>query len=288
MVHRNRRRKAAHTAAMLALVATLAALPVHAQNLRELGVSDDEIRNQRRVTGNSITFCVNSGSLLAPFERELAAEIASALLLEYEIFEVVTEPPTAPYDFRLMLDDVSIFRLLARSCDAIMGYTLLTNYPDWIRPGPVYLTTEAVLVARSGEFGTFGELPPTSTIGTRTMSLSDNYLTAYLRTLPESRRPGRNTYLTNLQIMERLADRSVDAALVWAPALYAYEAAHDAAGAFEILPGVPFGAEPTQFVLAVRPQEQFIELSLSQAVQALTASGTIERLAIEHGLVPAP
>lgn len=262
--------------------------PAAAQSLRELGVSDDEIRNQRRATGNSITFCVNAGSLLAPFERDLAAEIAGVLLIDFDVFEVNTMPPTPPYDFRLYLDDVAIFRLLARSCDALMGYTLLSIYPDWLRPSPVYLTTPTVLAVRAGEYRALTDIPVAGGIGTRSGSLADNYLSAYLRTLPEDARWPRTFYSSNEQLIERLVDHTLDAILIWQPALLAYEAEAGNAGAFDVLPQIPFTIEPTQFVMALRPQEQFIELSLGQAIAELTADGTIERLAVEHGLVPLP
>lgn len=196
-------------------------------------------------------------------------------------------PPTPAYDFRLGLDDVTIFRLLANRCDAIMGYSLLSAFPNWITPSLPYLGTPTVLAVRSGEYAGLDDIPRARPIGTRSATLADNYLMAYMRTLPEASRWERVFYRDNGQLIERLLDRSVDAILIWEPAILAYEAAHPEAR-IDVITTIPFAIEPSQFVLALRPQEQFINLGLSDAIAALTADGTINRLAIAHGLLPAP
>lgn len=263
-------------------VTTLAA----AQDLRELGASDNEIRNQRRVTGNSLTFCVNAGSVMADFDRDLAAALAGALLLEHQIVELTTEPPVPPYDFQLPLDDLAIFRLLARSCDAIVGFSLLSNYPDWLTPSPPYLTTPTILAVRGGSYASLNDVPRSKLVGTRSSSLADNYFGMYLRALPEGQRWERVFYLGNQQLIERLVDQSVDAILVWEPAILTFKRDNPNIP-IDLIDNLPFPIEPSQFALALRPQERFINLALSDAIHALQADGTIDRLAEEHGLIPA-
>lgn len=259
-----------------------------AQSVYELGVSDDEIRNQRRVTGDTLVFCVNAGSILAPFERDLAAALSETLLLEHEIFEVNTIPPTPPYDFRLMADEVFVFRLLARSCDALMGFTLLSDYPDWLAMSPPYLRTQSVLAVRSGEFTSLQAVPPLGAIGTRSFSLADNQLSSYIRTLPRDAQWQRIFYWDNRQLIESLKNHTVDAILIWEPALFAYDADVPDGLSMDVVPDLPFPIEATEFVLALRPQEQFVNLSLAEALTMLQRDGTIDRLAIAHGIVPAP
>lgn len=142
--------------ALLALATALGPRPAFAQSadqqLEDLGASQDEIIRYRslRTTGDRITFCVNAESITADFDRDLARALTETLLLDYRVSEFTTVPPTPPYDYRLLVDDLVVFRLLLNRCDAILGFTLLTNYPLWMAPSPSYLSTRTVFAVRAG------------------------------------------------------------------------------------------------------------------------------------------
>lgn len=263
--------------------ACVLAAPAGAQPYPE-DVPDDLARPTRVIIGDEIVFCINSTSMLAPFERELVAEIADALLLRHRVVEIDPYIPTHPYDFRSTLQDGVVYLFLAHQCDAMMGLTAAAAYPDWLAPSPVYLTTSTVLVTRT-PIASMAELPADAKIGARILSLSAGALTTYLRTLP----PGGWSHLlypTNESVLDRLADGSVDAALVWGPAAPAYAADHPDAPRTYVLEELGFPIGPTQFVAGLRPQEQFFNLSLAQAIRSLVDQGIIENLARQHGLVP--
>ncbi|MCW5715045.1 MAG: transporter substrate-binding domain-containing protein [Bauldia sp.] len=246
-------------------------------------VPDDLARPTRVIVGNEIVFCVNRTSMLAEFERELVAEIAGALLLNFRIVEIDPYLPTHPYDFRSTLQDGVVYLFLAHQCDAMMGLTAASAYPDWLAPSPVYLTTNTVLATRT-PIASMAELPATARIGARILSLSAGALTTYLRTLPG----GGWThvlYPTNESVLDRLADASVDAALVWGPAVLAYATDHPDAPPTYVLEELGFPIGPTQFVAGLRPREQFFNASLAEAIQSLVDQGIIAELARDHGLL---
>ncbi len=269
-----------------ALVSIVASAPTFAQQ-EGLSVTTDELRSIRRAQGDTMAFCVNSTSMLAPFERQVASEIAAALFLNLELVEVEPYVHTQAYDFRLPLEETEIFRLLARRCDAILGFTLLAEWPEWMSPSPPYLTTHTVMAVREDGAATAAAIPGKTPVGTRMMSMADSYMFNYSRVLPEPERWTRMVYPNNQFLMQRLLDRSVDAVLIWEPAVLAYRVEHPEAAGVRIISNLPFSVAPTEFVLALRPQEDFVNAAITEAIATLRAEGTFDRLAAEHGLVSA-
>ncbi len=265
------------------LLGILASSPAMAQQ-EGLSITPDMLRNMRRASGDSITFCVNANAMMASFERAVAGEIASALLLNHDFFEVNLR--TQPYDFRLPLEETEIFILLARHCDAILGFTLLAEWPGWMTPSPPYVTTRTVLALRPGEFTSMPDIPGQSPIGTRMMSMADGFLYSYTQTLPESQRWKRMVYPNNTFLLERLVDGTVVASLIWEPAVLAYKREQAEAAGIVILRDLPFPIAPTEFVLALRPAEDFLNASIAEAITSLRADGVFDRLAVEHGVLP--
>lgn len=263
-------------------------LPASAQ-FADLDLPESMLRPTRTPPANSIAFCVNAASVMADFDRALAAELAGALLVEHEIVEV--EPgttPSEPYDFRLPLYESEIYLYLAHRCDAFLGFTQQAEYPPWLGATPAYLATPTVLVVRKGEYRDLGAVPPGGRIGTRLLSLSDGYLMSYVGTVPEAARWSRNLYRNHPLLIERVLDGTVEASLIWEPAARLYLADHpEAAARLELVGTAPLAIPPTEFVIAVRRANDFITLSLTQAIAELETEHTIERLALEFGLVAA-
>ncbi|MCW5715048.1 MAG: transporter substrate-binding domain-containing protein [Bauldia sp.] len=242
------------------------------------------LRITRRVTGDEIAFCINTTSMLADFERALAQELADTLLLRFEVVDVNPVTPTDKYDFRLPLIDGEIYLFLAHECDALMGLTEAADYPEWLHASPAYLATDTVFVTRS-QMTSMNELPRSASIGVRLFSLAGGALTNYLRVLPEASRWTQLLYPSHEFILDRLADGTIDAALIWRPALTAYLADHPDAPDVHVVPGLTFPVAQTRFVLGLRPREDFLNLSLAQAIESLREQGVLDRLAREYGLV---
>lgn len=249
------------------------------------GIPPEIARNMRRAGGDHIAFCVHAMSMLADFERDLAQELGDALLVSVEIVDVRAMMPTPPYDFRLPLIESEIFYYMAQYCDAFMGFTPLSDYPEWLMISPTYLTTHTVLAVRSGEHGSLADIPPSAAIGTRLLSLADSQLAGYIQTLPAAQQWGRTAYPNHEVLIERLMDGSAEAILIWEPALLRYLADHPEAEDVRIIRDLPFTIASNAFALALRSQEDFLNTLLADAIAGLEAAGTIDRLAAEHGLV---
>lgn len=279
-----RRLLAALLLAALAAASALAtmATPALAQ-INDLELTEDQIRNIRRV-GDKPVFCSNASSILSEFERDVAEAIAESLFLDHEFYAFETLPTTPPLDFRLALDQTQIFLILAQRCDALMGYTLLTNYRDWMVPSLPYLSTETVLAVRGDSpYQNMTDIAFGERIGTRMASLGDNFLTEFLSVQPENARWRRTNYPDHQLELDRLLDGSVEAALVWEPALARYSAAHPEAD-LRTIRQLAFPVARSEFVLALRAAEDFFNQQVNLAIRSLTNDGTLERLAKQHGL----
>ncbi len=247
-------------------------------------IPEDFFQNQRVPSSDSITFCVNPSSMLVDFDKDLAKELADRLLLHSEMFEIQLINPIIPYDFRLPLFEQEIFWYLLHRCDAFMGFTAASEYPEWLVPSPIYLSTETILAARSPEYRQMNDIPRGSNIGVRIQSLAAGYLGGYVRTLPEASRWEPVLYLNNGMVVDRLMDGAVEAILIWEPALAVYLADHPDAPEVHAIRELPFPMGRTEFVLAMRPQSDYLNLLLSQAIKAVTEDGTVESLKRAHGL----
>ena len=244
------------------------------------------LRPTRTTNGQNIAFCVNTTSILADFDRAIASEIASALLIEHEIVEVVADgTPPATYDFRLPLYESEIYLALAHRCDVLMGYTQLANYPDWLTLTPPYLTTHTVLAVRAGEGGGADPLAPGRAVGSRFLSMADSTMLRHLQVMPESEQWQRIIYPDHGILIERLLDGSVDSILVWEPAIRTYIEDHPEAEGIEIISDLPFDVPATEFGMVMLRSNDFLHSTMTEAVVELTADGTFDRVAASHGLV---
>lgn len=264
-------------------------VPVAVAQFEDADLPESMLRPTRNFSGQNIAFCINTASIMADFDRALAAELAGTLLVDHEIVEILADNiPGPPYDFRLPLQESEIYLSLAHRCDALMGFTHLSNYPDWLSGTPPYLTTHTVIGVRERTYSSFSEIGAGQPIGARIMSIADSYLSLHLQTMPEASRWNRVSHLNNVVLIERLLDGSLEAILIWEPAVRRYLADHPEAGEIEIIRDLPFTIAPTEFVVALRRANDFLNLSLTQAIADLEADGTVERLAVEHGLIAPP
>ncbi len=258
--------------------------PASAQFENFLDEIPQNLRQPTRIhTGNEVAFCVNDTSMMAPFERALAQKIGDALLLETSIVSVTPVIATDAYDFRLPLQDFEIYLYLAHHCDAFMGFTVGDDYPGWQSLSMVYLSTQTVLATRT-PYRSMAELPRSATIGGRLLSLAGGTLLSYLHTLPESSRWKQALFASHASVLGHLADGSVEAILIWEPAVARYRADHPDMPPVYVVRELAFPVPKTDFVLALWAQNDFLNQQLSQAVATLIADGTIDRLAHEHHL----
>jgi polar amino acid transport system substrate-binding protein len=271
-----------------AIVALLAALvccasgAASAQGM-EIPPRDTYQDRGRGGQGNKVALCVNGAAMMASFDAALARELASALLLTAEVIEVKTWRPTEPLDYRLPLMIEEIYIQFAEQCDGFMGFTLAQGYPEWMIVTRPYLVTRTVIATTAPNVRRLADIPPTRPLGTRILGGVDNQVTMYLQSLPEKSRWPRLAYYNNKILIDRLLDGTVAAAFVWEPALYRATGGKPQAAGLHIIPS-PFKPYETELGIAVRTQDSFLSATLGQAIDALRADGTIDRLLAEHGL----
>ncbi len=245
----------------------------------------DVYREKGRSRGNQIALCVNSAAMMASFEKALAEEISSRLLLTPKVIEVKTWHPTEPLDYRMPLTFEEIYIEFAERCDGFMGFTLAQGYPSWLIVTRPYLSTRFVLAATSPEFRKLSDIPVSRPIGTRMMGIVDNQLIFYLQSLPEKSRWQRLPYFNNKMLLDRLLDHTVAAAFVWEPALYRATGGDPEGKGIHVIPP-PFELSDTELGIGLRSNDAYLATTLGQAIDSLRADGTVDRLVVEHVLGP--
>lgn len=249
-------------------------------------VPRDLYTDQLRQNGNSITFCYNPDGMAGAFEKELAETIGAVLLVDVALYAINNpQVRTHPLDYRLPYIPEQIFVLLAENCDAMLGYVLSRNAPDWVLLSRPYLSTGNVLVTRNPELKALTDLPLDQTIGSRSLALSDNRLSSYLRALPADKRWVRQPFYDNQKVLDRLNDGRVGAAVIWEPALYfATEGDPEAAG-YHLLP-LPFPDRRTDIGIATRSNNTYLNGILGEAIAELIADGTLAEMVDRYHLGP--
>ncbi len=245
----------------------------------------DVYREKGRSRANQIALCVNSAAMMASFEKALAEEIASRLLLTPKVIEVKTWHPTEPLDYRMPLSFEEIYIEFAERCDGFMGFTLAQGYPSWLIVTRPYLSTRFVLAATSPEFRKLGDIPVSRPIGTRMMGIVDNQLIFYLQSLPEKSRWQRLPYFNNKMLLDRLLDHTVADAFVWEPALYRATGGDPEGKGIHVIPPT-FELSETELGIGLRSNDAYLAATLGQAIDSLRADGIVDRLVVEHVLGP--
>lgn len=265
--------------------AALSAAPVLAQSLQRVLPSDMYTENAR-TTGNTIRFCYSPLAVSAGFEKELISAIGDSLLIDSQLVEIPeTFIKVHPLEYRLALTSEQMFFLLGSECDAILGFLHSSTVPEWLSVTIPYLEDGTILFSKNPDHKRLSDLPFGSKIGGRAMSNSDMRLAAYLYALPKDRSWVRKTYHNYNRMMQYFYDDTLDAAMIWGPALYHISNGDPAAhGYYEM--SIPFPIDTTKIGMATRSNNTYLNQTLSTAIQNLTDDGTIAQLKLKQHLAP--
>jgi polar amino acid transport system substrate-binding protein len=246
------------------------------------------VEEGRRMQGDRVRFCVNADGLTVDFDRELATELAQAQLLDSEIYAASAFQYSLALDYRPNFTEDEIYMLLADYCEAFMGFTLSSEYADWLTVGRPYLITRSVAVVASDDYTSLNDVPAGEAVGARYLSAADIQLATLLRTLPAEERWRRVSYPNNELLLERLLDGTLTAVIIWEPALAAATAGDPEEYGIRIIPSGSLRPPEVQFVIALRARDTFLRSLLDEAVVALTEDGVVQRLLDEHGIPGRP
>lgn len=268
----------------LALVSSVVSAAALAQPLEI--VPRDLYTERMRQEGNKLVFCINPEGVLAQFERDLAETIGQSLLADIEFYEVGERDwPTRPlpYDYRIVLTEQQMYIMLMQECDGFMGFLLSASNPSWMTITAPYIRARTVLVTRAGTEG-LQQVPHGDAIGVRMMAAGDNRLIQYLAARPEDQRWRRTPYPDNALMLERLADGTIGAGMIWEYGLFGATEGDPAAAGYEYTYELPFPVDPIEVGIATRAEDTYLNGMLSDAIAALTADGTIDDLLRRNGL----
>jgi polar amino acid transport system substrate-binding protein len=236
-------------------------------------LAEDFLDRTRYLEGDTIRFCVYDRAITLELDRAVAAAIADALLVQVEIVEVSTAIGVDGIDFFPFSED-ELYIFLTNECQAFLGFTLAADvYPEWLTFSRPYASTAFVAVARADDAAPANAWGGGAIVGTTMLSEADVRLAAYLATLPEAERWRRFPYPHAPILLERLADETLDAALVWAPALAAF-----GDETFEVVPFGRFELPTRSLSIAMPSEDVFLRGAIDAAIGSLVEDGTLEAL----------
>jgi polar amino acid transport system substrate-binding protein len=263
-----------------------AAPPAFAQLMDDVTVPNEWLQNWRRTEGDQIAFCIAHGSETAAFEEAVSEHLAEALLLK-PVF--VESQSGFSIDGQGYLDAVLLS--LTNDCDVMMGMALVTSggYPDWLTVTRPYAGIPfLVATTREASYESLADVPPGRTIGTQIVSAGDTMLYAYVSQLPASEQWRRLPYGDNQRLVERLRDGTLDAIIIYEPALLAITGGDPDASGLHVIAADPLRDLEVPIGAVLLSRNTFLRGQLDSAITALVADGTIARLMEENGLGGTP
>lgn len=233
------------------------------------------LEQSRRIQGDKVTFCVLQDMVLTGLNEAIATEIGQILLLDTAIHRVEVPYHVQPLGYRSPLSQEQQFYLLNNECDAFMGYLYgVGTYPEWLITTAPYLDTGFVLVTTDSNMTSLEQVPYGSRVGTQLGSAPNSRFLNLVSNRPAGQSWRRIPYPDNEILLERVSDGTVDAALVWEPAVAAVadpdlHVSHD----LQPLPRVS-----ASFVITMMSGDAYLQSALDAAIAAMIADGSLQDL----------
>ncbi len=245
---------------------------------------DEWLDRTNRMQGDKISVCINTESLMAPFELDLWRAITGALLIELEVREIHGRRAQPILDYSLSLSETELYQVLFNGCQALGGFLFSTSqFPNWLTITRPYAIMGFVAATTSPTAATLGDFGSDARIGTKMGSSADLAFIDQAGSRPEQRRFRRVPYPNNQLLIDRLQEGELEAMIIWEPGLAQWSAANPGSD-IRIIPADPVRLPRQQFGIVLLQRESFLRSALDDAIVALTQDGTIDRLLAEHGL----
>lgn len=268
---------------LMLVTVSLAAPPLAHALAQNALVPQEFLTNKRLSTGDRVRYCLNMSSALVEFDRDVGREIAGALFLEPEFFEVRTPTDPYPLDYRMDVTEEDLFIFMNKRCDAFLGFAISPDdTPDWLQPTRPYHSTTFRIVTTRKDVRNLKDLPAASPVGTWMGSGPDSAFRVFVSSSSAVLR--RLPYPHNRFLIERLRDGTLQAAMIWEPALYVGGQGGPQKLGLAVINDFPFAVAGVDFGIAVRSNESYLRSQLDLAIESLTKDGTLERLRVRFGL----
>lgn len=262
--------------------------PAHAQAQAPV-VPRDLLENRRAVQGDTISFCVHPKTLAAEFNRAVATEIAKSLLSKATFHNITPSAVTQPLDYSYPISESELLVYLTDFCQVFTGFNLVTDAgPEWLSYSRPYVRTGFVLATLKPEYSRLEDIPAGGSIGARFLSAADLKFLSYLQTLPEDKRWRRVNLFNNKVLLEKLFDGTLDAAMIWEPALRQGLKGNPRSEAVRMISMGSFQPPTINLGMAVRSNDTYLRTLLDQAIESIIKDGTLERLLVEYEIPGTP
>lgn len=228
----------------------------------------------RRLTGDTIVFCVDPRDPAYDVDRAIAQSIAGALLLQPE-FHVVERTLTDDTIENLYID-------LVNECHVSLGFKQLSNaYASWLILTRAYYETSYVFAVSEPSWTSLTDIPRDRSIGGVPGTVGDvRFLTA-LRSMGDARRWPRYPKGSHELALEAVVENRLGAALVWAPSVWAMKRTSERFDDLRLLYDDRI-SEPIGVGAVLLDGNGFLRSRIDDAIAALAADGTIAEILDSH------
>ncbi|MBM9594056.1 substrate-binding periplasmic protein [Roseitranquillus sediminis] len=230
----------------------------------------------RRLDESQLRYCVDRRDPDWEVAGAIADAIARGLLLE---------PQRHVVEGSIVLEDITaVYEILLKHCDMHMGFKLIPQgYPTWVTVTRPYYETRYVYVTADPEIASLSDLEPSRPIGATIGSQAHLRLVSYLSALPRDERWPTYPMGTADLALGSLLEGTVDAALVWAPTLWAKQREDAAYAELRVIEPRPLPPTTLGVGALMLSDETFLRTAVDEAIAALTADGTLQAILDEYG-----
>lgn len=247
-------------------------------------VQDEFFSGQLRQRGDRLGICLWDWSATREFDRSLAHEIASVLLVEVDIYTIAQYSELTEEE---MLQELWV--ALMDQCDIALGFTLASGiYPGWLISTAPYLLAPYVAAVASDEYERLADLPQGSLIGSQLYTQMDSQFIVALRSLG-NRGWRRLPYDDPRMLLQHVSQGVIEAGIISGPRLGMLINEHTEFADINHVQLEPILAthfDPIGGVALSR--DQWIVAAVDAAVAVLNEMGVISELIDNHGLIALP
>jgi|SRR5690625_4248021 len=254
-------------------VACLACGALNAQRA-PAGIPLDVHQGLARTDATGITFCIDQREPDWPLQVDIAQAIADALILEARFYYFGPDLADRVSDVDGMPDNL-LFVLLDDHCDVFMGIRMHDRsvYPEFLTTTRAYMETGYVMAGLDVQhihLDAF-EADKSIKVGVSGDSAANVSLALFR---PEV---SRRVYPGEAALLEGLLNGEVTAAIFWEPALYGLIEERGLEN-LELHVRIADDLPASRWLVGagLMSQQSFNRTSIDQAIEALTADGTLE------------
>jgi polar amino acid transport system substrate-binding protein len=231
----------------------------------------DEWKYGRRQDGPTLHYCVDERDPDLPVARKIGAAIAGALLLEPKEHTVGEDWSGEDID--------QVYQVLLETCDVFLGFKLIADgYPEWLAITRGYYRASYVFVTARPDWKSLADVPVSQPIGGTVGTSADIRLIQYIAALrPPQRWPHYPIGSDEAALLD-VSKGKLGAALVWVPSLWALQKDNPALARLRVIASSPLPQSSADVGAVLLARETFLRANVDQAITALAADGTIDRI----------